>query len=186
MTANLADARAFCKHCHAGQTRWDGSPYHVHPERVADRVRGLLAEAFPHADDPSGTGGAPADEPVLIAALLHDVLEDCRVDYEDIAGRFGGEVADMVAALSDDKRLPEARRAAEYRAALRSAPRRVQLIKLADLLDNAADLAGCADAARRRRWAAKALDLLDALPAVAGLPSAAGLRAELETAARAG
>jgi guanosine-3',5'-bis(diphosphate) 3'-pyrophosphohydrolase len=171
---NLEDARSFCKLSHHGQTRWDGSPYFEHPFRVADRTAELLAELRLPAS------GRPSDDEILAAALLHDVIEDCGCDYEDISGRFGTAVADMVASLSDDKRLPEVRRLEQYRAALRAAPPWVQLVKLADIIDNAAGMATAPSAGRRSRWARKSLLVLDDITSVTHLAAGQFLRRELE------
>src|SRR5689334_23515001 len=78
---------------HAGQLRKDGqTPYFAHPVRVALVVR--------HVFD-------VADETALTAALLHDLIEDTKTDYDDLFEEFGRDVADAVAALSKDSRLPQ-------------------------------------------------------------------------------
>ena len=74
-------------HCadkaHAGQVRQSGEPYITHPLAVAE----ILASM--HMDHQS-----------LMAALLHDVIEDTGVSKETIAERFGKTVADLVDGLS--------------------------------------------------------------------------------------
>ena len=50
------------------------------------------------------------DPDLVIAALLHDAIEDCEVPRELIAKTFGTEVADLVAEVTDDKSLPKDRR----------------------------------------------------------------------------
>lgn len=64
---------------HNGQLRKDGSPYVTHPLAVAEIVADL---------------GLDTDS--VIAALLHDCIEDTKATHEDIAKRFGEPVADLV------------------------------------------------------------------------------------------
>jgi (p)ppGpp synthase/HD superfamily hydrolase len=85
---------------HAGQTRdIDSIPFVTHPVEVAC----LLHEA------------GYSDE-VVAAGVLHDVIENTDVDRSELAGRFGGEVATLVAAVSDDPAIGDR---AERKAALR-------------------------------------------------------------------
>jgi guanosine-3',5'-bis(diphosphate) 3'-pyrophosphohydrolase len=76
---------------------------------------------------------------VLAAALLHDTIEDTTTDYDEIREEFGKRVADAVAVLTKDKRLPEKRREDEYFAGLARAPLAVKLCKVADTLHNLRD-----------------------------------------------
>jgi (p)ppGpp synthase/HD superfamily hydrolase len=81
------------------------------------------------------------DDPrMLITALLHDTIEDTTTDFDDLAERFGNEIAQWVAYLSKDKRLQEDEREQAYIAGLKKAPWQVQICKLADLYDNLTDL----------------------------------------------
>jgi (p)ppGpp synthase/HD superfamily hydrolase len=94
------DALTFAAESHSGQTRdIDDIPFVTHPVEVAC----LLHEA-----------GYP-DE-VVAAGVLHDVLEDTDTEPGDLAERFGQEVADLVAAVSDDPSIEDD---AERKAALR-------------------------------------------------------------------
>ena len=116
---------------HTGQFRRNGvTPYVSHPVRVAM----VAATVF-----------GVQDERILAAAVLHDLIEDTTVDYDELVEHFDHEIADWVAALSKDKRLPEDRREAEYDRAIAAAPWPVRLIKLADVYDNLCD---CDDARR--------------------------------------
>jgi len=127
------EAAAFAARAHRNQLRKDGvTPYVAHPYRVALTVRDVF-----QCDD----------EIALAAALLHDVIEDCDVDYDEVAERFGDEVARCVAALSKDMRLPEAEREPAYDEGLRRADWRAKLIKLADQYDNLCDLTGSVEKA---------------------------------------
>jgi (p)ppGpp synthase/HD superfamily hydrolase len=94
------EALAFAADRHAGQTRdLDDLPFVTHPVEVAC----LLHEA------------GYSDE-VVAAGVLHDVLEETDVEHEELAARFGREVADLVAAVSDDPSIEDP---AERKAALR-------------------------------------------------------------------
>jgi guanosine-3',5'-bis(diphosphate) 3'-pyrophosphohydrolase len=105
--------------------RKDGiTPYFSHVFRVCLVVRHVF-----EIDDPS----------VMMAAALHDTVEDTRTDFDDLAERFGPDVAGWVAALSKDKRLPEAPREQAYAAQLSSASWQVAVCKLADIFDNLMD-----------------------------------------------
>lgn len=118
-------AASFASRAHRHQLRKDEStPYVAHPMRVALIVRHLFG-----CDD----------ERVLAAALLHDVLEDTTTDYDDLVEHFDPIIANWVAALSKDKRLPEEEREAAYAQQLRTAGWQVHLIKLADMYDNLTD-----------------------------------------------
>ncbi|MFN3369885.1 MAG: HD domain-containing protein, partial [Thermus sp.] len=72
-------AYAFSARAHAGQFRKDGEPYITHPLAVAE----ILA-------------GWNMDGQTLVAALLHDVVEDTGVTREQIAADFGPAVATLV------------------------------------------------------------------------------------------
>jgi guanosine-3',5'-bis(diphosphate) 3'-pyrophosphohydrolase len=94
------------------------------------------------------------DDPVaLCAALLHDTIEDTTTDYDDLFATFGKEVADAVAALTKDMRLPEPEREAAYDLQLAAATWQARLVKLADVYDNFCD---SVDDAKRAKAAAKA------------------------------
>jgi guanosine-3',5'-bis(diphosphate) 3'-pyrophosphohydrolase len=125
------DAAALAARAHRDQLRRDGrTPYFSHPVRVTLTVAVVFG---------------CTEAPVLAAALLHDTLEDTRVDYDDLLKNFGREVADIVSCLSKDKRMVETEREAEYDRRLAAGPWQARLIKLADVYDNLADSAGVED-----------------------------------------
>jgi guanosine-3',5'-bis(diphosphate) 3'-pyrophosphohydrolase len=122
----IQDAASFAARAHDGQLRKDRvTPYASHPFRVCLIVRDLFG-----FDDPR----------MLIAALLHDTIEDTTTDCDDLVERFGHEIAAWVAFLTKDKRLPEAERERVYLERLKAAPWQVQVCKLADIFDNLSDL----------------------------------------------
>jgi GTP diphosphokinase / guanosine-3',5'-bis(diphosphate) 3'-diphosphatase len=76
------------------------------------------------------------DTELVIAALLHDSIEDVGVSKEELAERFGSGVAGLVVEVTDDKSLPKAER---KRLQVVNAPKksaRAQHIKLADKISN--------------------------------------------------
>ncbi len=118
-------AATFAARAHRLHMRKDKrTPYVAHVFRVAM----LICHRFEHNDDVT-----------LAAAILHDVIEDTPNDYDDISRRFGHDVAELVAALTKNMLLPEPAREKDYDKRLKAADWRARLIKLADVLDNAAD-----------------------------------------------
>jgi (p)ppGpp synthase/HD superfamily hydrolase len=107
---------------HAGQVRngSGGMPYVEHPIQVT----ALL--------DEHGYG-----EEVLAAALLHDVVEDSETTLDELREKFGGGVAGLVGAMTDDEDLDDYRqRKAEHRERLAAAPVEALAIYGADKLIN--------------------------------------------------
>jgi (p)ppGpp synthase/HD superfamily hydrolase len=76
------------------------------------------------------------DQEVLIAAVLHDVLEDTPTTSAEVRERFGDRVCSFVEALSDDKSLPRRRRRQITLQELPSMDTLVKIVKLADLASN--------------------------------------------------
>jgi (p)ppGpp synthase/HD superfamily hydrolase len=122
----LLDAASFAARAHDGQYRKDGeTPYAAHPFRVCLVVREVFG-----FDDPR----------MRIAALLHDTIEDTTTDFDEVAERYGSEIAAWVGYLTKDKRLPDEERERDYIAKIKSAPWQVQVCKLADIFDNLMDI----------------------------------------------
>ncbi len=80
---------------------------------------------------------AGADEHVLVAALLHDAVENSALTVEDVKTGFGTEVGELVAALTEDRTIPEweARKDA-LRAQVAAAGEPAAMIYAADKLSN--------------------------------------------------
>jgi len=119
----IARALDFAARKHAAQRRKGeaAEPYINHLAEVAL----LVAEA---------TKGADADH--VIAALLHDTIEDQGVRHEELAEAFGIEVADLVQEVTDDKSLPKAKRKAlQVKHAPHKSPR-ARMLKVADKTSN--------------------------------------------------
>jgi guanosine-3',5'-bis(diphosphate) 3'-pyrophosphohydrolase len=123
----IAAALMYALEKHASQKRRDGSPYVAHPIRVAESLRSI---------------GGVADPEVVMAALMHDLIEDTDCEYDDLRKRFGTRIADLVAVLSGDMRLPKPERRAEVIERARHGSKEVKAIRLADRLDNLLDMAG--------------------------------------------
>jgi len=118
------EAAAFAANAHRHQTRNDNRPYASHCFRVA-----MTANLIFGFDDPE----------ILAGALLHDTIEDCDVDYDDILNGFGRTVADYVAVMTKDMRLEEEKREIAYDKQLAAGPWQGRLIKLSDVYDNFTD-----------------------------------------------
>jgi (p)ppGpp synthase/HD superfamily hydrolase len=106
----------------------------------ARRRKGAAAEPYlNHLIEVAELVSAANEEPdtdLVIAALLHDSIEDAGVTKEDLTERFGTEVAHLVMEVTDDKSLPKAER---KRLQIVNAPKksaRAQMIKLADKISN--------------------------------------------------
>jgi GTP diphosphokinase / guanosine-3',5'-bis(diphosphate) 3'-diphosphatase len=114
--------------------------WHVHQRRKGAAqepyINHLLEVATLVAEATEGK-----DPDLVIAALLHDAIEDCEVPRELIAKSFGTEVADLVAEVTDDKTLPkERRKEMQVEMAHKKSPR-AKVLKLADKTSNLRALA---------------------------------------------
>ena len=127
--ARLLEAASFAAQKHRDQRRKDAeaSPYINHPLAVA---RVLAAEA------------GVSDEELLVAALLHDTVEDTKTTLDELEQSFGETVAKLVAEVTDDKGLRKAvRKELQVTRAAGSSDRAKQL-KIADKICNVRDIAG--------------------------------------------
>jgi guanosine-3',5'-bis(diphosphate) 3'-pyrophosphohydrolase len=137
--ARLRQAWAVGAAAHAGQTRKSGEPYITHPVAVAQ----VLAEQG-------------LDVETLVAAILHDTIEDTPLSRADIATQFGETVAELVDGVTKLDKLSFGSRqeaaAESFRKMLLAMSRdlRVILIKLADRLHNMRTLGAQSPEARRR------------------------------------
>lgn len=150
---------------HDGQTRMTGEPYIFHPLAVAR----VLAEMH-------------MDTNCIIAAILHDVLEDTDVDHAQLASLFGETVADLVDGVSKLSHLNFGSKAEAQAESFRkmmlamSKDIRVILVKLADRLHNMRTL-GVMRPAKKRRIARETLEIYAPIAQRLGMRS---LRRELE------
>ena len=143
----IREAYRFSDDAHLGQFRTSGEPYISHPIEVAKICAGWKL-----------------DTESLMAALLHDVMEDTGASKQALIERFGPQVADLVDGLSKLDRIQfeskEQQQAESFRKMLLAMARdvRVILIKLADRLHNMRTL-DAVDPVKRRRIAAETLDI---------------------------
>ncbi len=134
MTSTTQDSLAvifraleFAAHKHRDQRRKDAgaTPYINHPIQLA----GVLVNE-----------AGITDTDVVVAAILHDTVEDTRTTREELEREFGADVAHLVLEVTDDKRLPRAERKrlqVEHAATL---SRGARLVKLADKICNLRDM----------------------------------------------
>jgi (p)ppGpp synthase/HD superfamily hydrolase len=163
------EALRFAAERHAGQTVPDTAlPYVVHVASVAAEVMGALArETFARPDL------------ALACALLHDTVEDTATTADELAARFGTDVAAGVQALSKDPALHKSARMADSLARIRVQPAEVWIVKLADRAVNMGPPPSSWSADKRRAYQVEARTILDALaPASAYL--AARLHARID------
>ena len=140
------EASAFSARAHLHQERNDETPYASHPTRVAMTIAVVFG-----FDDPE----------ILAAAFLHDIIEDCAVDYDDILEQFSRNVADYVAVMTKDMRLEEEIREVAYDKQLADGPWQGRLIKLADAFDNFTDTTTKAGSTKLAAKAKRALILAE-------------------------
>ena len=143
----VRDAYRFADEAHLGQFRASGEPYITHPIAVA----GLCAEW-------------KLDAQAIMAALMHDAMEDCGIPKADLIERFGAPTADLVDGLTKLDKLRfstrEESQAESFRKMLLAMARdvRVILIKLADRLHNMRTMESVT-AAKRARIANETLEI---------------------------
>ena len=139
MLKEINRAFEFGSKAHQGQKRKSGEAYISHPVAVAEIL-----------------GNMRMDSPTIIAAILHDVVEDTDFTAEDISKEFGADVAHLVDGVSkvsqlelDSKQNAEA---ASFRKMFMAMAKdiRVIIIKLCDRLHNMHTLASLDDVRRRR------------------------------------
>ena len=145
--AQLRKAWRVGARAHSGQTRKSGEPYITHPVAVAK----VLAEQG-------------LDVETLIAAILHDTLEDTELGHDELVAEFGETVAELVDGVTklDKLQFRDRQEAAaeSFRKMLLAMSRdlRVILIKLADRLHNMRTL-GAQGAESRQRIARETLEI---------------------------
>ena len=161
----LNRAYVYAMRAHGSQTRASGDPFFSHPLEVAAILTDLKL-----------------DDATIVAALLHDTIEDTEATRSEIDQIFGSEIGKLVEGLTKLKRLElvsrEAKQAENLRKLLLAVADdvRVLLIKLADRLHNMRTLEFVPPASRQRI----AEETLDIYAPLAGRMGMQGLREELE------
>lgn len=148
----LNKAYVFTMQAHGSQMRHSGDPYYAHPIEVAGILAGL------HMDVPS-----------ICTALLHDVLEDTDITFEDLSDMFGIEIAELVdgvtklgqVELSNPNATRERRQAENFQKFVLAMSRdvRVLLVKLCDRLHNMRTLHFHPKPESRERIARETMDI---------------------------
>jgi guanosine-3',5'-bis(diphosphate) 3'-pyrophosphohydrolase len=146
-TEPIVAAYEMALHAHTGQQRKSGEPYITHPLAVA----GITARYG-------------MDETTIVAALLHDAVEDTGITLEDVQFAFGDDAAAIVDGVTKLERVhfdsKEAQQAATLRKMLVAMAKdlRVLVIKLADRLHNMRTIAALPDW-KQERTARETLDI---------------------------
>ncbi len=144
---DIERAYQLAERAHDGQMRSSGDPYITHPVAAAH----ILADLH-------------LDHQTIMAALMHDVIEDCDVTKQDLSNEFGETVADLVEGVSKltqiDFQSKEQAQAENFRKMMMAMTQdiRVILIKLADRLHNMQTL-GALRPDKRRRIARETLEI---------------------------
>jgi len=161
----LNKAYVYAMRAHGAQKRASGDPYFTHPLEVA----AILTELR-------------LDDATIVAAVLHDTVEDTDSTQEEIEQIFGGEIAKLVDGLTKLKKLDLVSKRAEQAENFRklllaiASDVRVLLVKLADRLHNMRTLHFVPEA-KGKRIAEETLDIYAPLAGRMGMQS---LRDELE------
>jgi RelA/SpoT family (p)ppGpp synthetase len=161
----VREAYEFGARAHEGQKRLSGEPYIAHPIAVAEILADLRLDAQ-----------------TIVAAILHDVIEDTPTAKDDLAARFGKEVAELVDGVSKLDHLQFRSRAEaqaeSFRKMLLAMVRdiRVVMVKLADRTHNMRTL-GSMPPAKRRTIARETLEIYAPIANRLGIHS---IKTELE------
>jgi GTP diphosphokinase / guanosine-3',5'-bis(diphosphate) 3'-diphosphatase len=118
---------------HSGQTRDEGTPYIVHPVRVAVSLVDELRLYSPT---------------LICSALLHDVIEDSDVTREDVGQMFGEQIAEIVWLLTKLEEVSLSQYLASIEAAAHTG---APIVKLCDRLDNLRSIARSPKLEKKRR-----------------------------------
>lgn len=163
--ANIRKAYLFAKEAHGSQARYTGEPYITHPIAVAQ----ILAQMR-------------MDPQTIMAAILHDVVEDTYVDQAEVLERFGKEVSDLVDGVTKLTQIHfenyAQAQAENFRKMVMAMASdiRVILVKLADRLHNMRTLSTLPPEKRRRI----SLETLEIFAPIANRLGMHAFRVELE------
>jgi GTP diphosphokinase / guanosine-3',5'-bis(diphosphate) 3'-diphosphatase len=142
----LRHALKFAKERHETQVRKDGSPFIIHPVRIAN----IIAQEW-----------GIRETPIVAAALLHDVIEDTQTTIREVKDGFGEHIGKLVDGLTmwPGSETPEV-----YLKRVARGPRELRIVKCADVLDNLRSWHECREgvAEQYTRWWRQAHDF--ALP----------------------
>ena len=163
--ALIREAYAYGREMHKGQMRHSGEEYFQHPVSVA----AILTEQ-------------QLDDATIITALLHDTIEDTQSTFDEIAEKFGGEIAELVDGVTKLTNLQlsssESKQAENFRKLFMAMSKdlRVILVKLADRLHNMRTIKFM----RPDKQVQKARETMDIYAPLAGRMGMQWMREELE------
>jgi len=116
---------AAIKHQYDRRAGYDRLPYINHLIKVTNCLANRIGER---------------DEALLLASVLHDIVEDTEVTVEELEQRFGREVAEIVSELTDDMNLPYEERKRQQVAQAPKLSLKARKIRLADKASNLRDI----------------------------------------------
>ncbi len=163
--ALIREAYDFCVAAHGDQKRLSGEPFYMHPVSVACILLKL-----------------GMDTECVIAALLHDVVEDTEISLEEVRKRFGGDVAELVDGVTKLGKMPlvthEQQLSENVRKMMMAMAKdiRVIIIKLADRLHNMRTI----DAQSEYKQREKAHETLEIYAPIAHRLGISAVKEELE------
>jgi len=161
----IEKAYKLAEDAHQGQKRNSGEDFIIHPLKVAYNLAELSM-----------------DVPTIIAGILHDIIEDTDVSYEQLAGEFGEEVADLVEGVTKLTKIQyktkEERKAENLRKMVIAMSKdiRVIIIKLNDRLHNMRTLEYMSEAKKKE----KATETLEIYAPIANRLGMFRIKSELE------
>lgn len=126
-------------------------PYSAHPTAVL-----LEAIKYCHNEDLNW-------DILACCALLHDVLEDTSVTYEDIVNDFGLEIADGVSALTKNDKIEKSKRMQDSLDRIQKQPKEIAIVKMADRLFNIRERVPVWSLEKQNEYLAEANVIYDAL-----------------------
>jgi guanosine-3',5'-bis(diphosphate) 3'-pyrophosphohydrolase len=123
----LLSAIDFAAHKHRGQLRkgTEGVPYISHPVAVAEVIARV---------------GRVTDLTTLLAAILHDTVEDTDTSADELREKFGSDVTAVVLEVTDDKTLPKEERKRLQVVHAPKSSKRAKIVKLGDKIVNVRDV----------------------------------------------
>ena len=145
---SLIRAYVLASKVHHDQRRESGEPYFYHPTSVAQ----ILIEYKMDAD-------------TIMAALLHDTVEDTPTAYQDIETLFSHQVADLVEGVTKLNKIQlideDAKQAQNFQELVLATSKdiRILMIKMADRLHNMRTLSACNAESKRKRIAMETLNI---------------------------
>ena len=163
--ALIREAYDFCVSAHGDQKRLSGEPFYMHPVSVACILIKL-----------------GMDTETVIAALLHDVVEDTEFTLDEVRKKFGGDVAELVDGVTKLGKMPLVTHEQQLNENVRKMMMamakdiRVIIIKLADRLHNMRTI----DAQSEYKQREKALETLEIYAPIAHRLGISALKEELE------